>query len=89
MRIALRRVDEETIAVRREVPLLLPLQHGQLAEGVADLAFLEDGSWVVVDFKTDFEFETHREEYERQLGVYAQAISEATGQAASAWLLLV
>jgi ATP-dependent helicase/nuclease subunit A len=84
----LKRAGKSSMA-RREVPLLLPLKAGQLAEGVADLAFFEKGGWVVVDFKTDVELETHREEYERQLGVYALAISSATGQSASAWLLSV
>ena len=54
-------------SLRREVPILLRRDDGTLAEGVVDLAFLEEGpdfaGWTVVDFKTDLEFESGRAEY--------------------------
>jgi hypothetical protein len=56
-----------TGSLRREVPITLRRDDGTLAEGVVDLAFLEDGpdfaGWTVVDFKTDLEFELGRAEY--------------------------
>src|SRR5207248_434440 len=38
---------------RREVALTSTLPDGRLMEGVADAAFLHEGAWTVVDFKTD------------------------------------
>jgi len=75
--------------IRREAPLTLALADGTIAEGIADLAFREGDQWVVVDFKTDQELAARRAEYEKQLTVYARAISAATGQSAAAWLLSV
>ena len=42
-------------ACRRETPVTLTLEDGTLVEGVVDLAFEEDGAWIVVDYKTDRE----------------------------------
>jgi ATP-dependent exoDNAse (exonuclease V) beta subunit len=73
---------------RRETPVAILLEDGMLVEGIVDLAFIEDTSgWVVVDFKTDFEIEGKLEEYRAQVGLYARAISRATGSAATAVLL--
>ena len=51
---------------------MLRRDDGTLAEGVVDLAFLEEGpdftGWTVVDFKTDLEFELGRAEYSAQVG---------------------
>ena len=58
-----------------------------LLEGVVDLAFEESGTWTVVDFKTDEELETHLDKYRRQVGLYARAITLATGQPAKAVLI--
>jgi ATP-dependent exoDNAse (exonuclease V) beta subunit len=80
-------------AARREVPVLLRLPKGILAEGIVDLAFREEGAngpaWAVVDFKTDREIGMHQADYERQVGLYAQAISRATGEPSNPWLLVV
>ena len=62
----MRRAAAVSIAnLRREVPLMLRLDDGTLAEGVVDLAFLEKEhdftGWTVVDLKTDTEFETDRQ----------------------------
>ncbi len=75
--------------VRREAPLTLTQLDGTVAEGLADLAFRDADGWAVVDFKTDHELAERRPEYERQLAVYAKAISDATGETARAWLLSV
>ena len=51
-----------------------------IAQGVIDLCFLEDGGWVLVDFKTD-RVKDERELYERyarQLSYYRQALEKAT-----------
>jgi ATP-dependent exoDNAse (exonuclease V) beta subunit len=79
--------------LRRETPVLLRLDDGRLAEGVVDLAFREKSQagalWTVVDFKTDRELAARRLEYETQVGLYARAITRATGEAAEAVLLVV
>jgi ATP-dependent exoDNAse (exonuclease V) beta subunit len=74
---------------RRETPITLTLADGTLVEGVLDLAFREEDAWTVVDFKTDRELEKERQHYKRQIGLYAAAISLATGKSASAFLLFV
>src|SRR5581483_8321374 len=66
-------------AYRRETPVVVRLDDGVLVEGVADAAFLEDGGWTVVDFKTDLEIAGRVDEYRRQVGLYARAVVEATG----------
>ena len=67
----------------REYPVTLKLADGALIEGVIDLAFVEDGAWVIVDFKTD----DRPEQYERQLQWYGYALSRLTGMSARGWLL--
>ena len=60
-----------------------------MLEGTIDLAFLEGGVWTVVDFKTDADIGTKRQQYERQLQWYVYAISRVTGQPARGVLLSV
>jgi ATP-dependent helicase/nuclease subunit A len=75
---------------RREVPVAITLGEGIMVEGIVDLAFRDEeasGSWIVVDYKTDFEIEGRLEEYRTQVGLYALAISHATGREARATLL--
>jgi ATP-dependent helicase/nuclease subunit A len=74
---------------RRETPLTLRAQDGSLVDGVVDLAFREDGQWIVVDFKTDRELDKELAAYKRQVRVYAAAISAATGQMVSGVLMVV
>jgi ATP-dependent helicase/nuclease subunit A len=74
---------------RRETPLTLRDTDGTLVEGAVDLAFLADGTWTVVDFKTDQELSAHLDIYRRQVALYADAIAAATGQPARAVLLRV
>jgi ATP-dependent exoDNAse (exonuclease V) beta subunit len=75
--------------LRRETPVTLTLQDGALVEGVIDVAFLEDDHWTVIDFKTDRELDEELQHYERQIGIYAMAISRATGKQATAILISV
>ncbi|HEX9294940.1 MAG TPA: UvrD-helicase domain-containing protein [Polyangiaceae bacterium] len=78
-------------ACRRESPIVLLSSDGSMVEGVLDLAFreVEDGGavWTVVDFKTDVEIAGRRDEYERQVGLYAEAVARATGERARGMLL--
>ena len=76
-------------ACRRETPLTLTLPDRTLIEGVADIAFQEDDAWTVIDFKTDRELEKRLDIYRRQVGLYAEAISQATGQPCTAILMKV
>jgi len=71
----------------REYPVTLRLDGDRLIEGVIDLAFLEDGRWTVVDFKTDADSAEVRAQYQRQLQWYAFAMTEMTGMPARAVLL--
>jgi ATP-dependent helicase/nuclease subunit A len=55
-----------------------------MVQGIIDCVFLEDDKWVVLDYKTDF-YQTWRQKseiiknYEKQVNLYAQAITELTG----------
>jgi ATP-dependent exoDNAse (exonuclease V) beta subunit len=71
----------------REIPVLLPLAGGQTLEGVIDLAFLENGAWTVVDFKSDAELSASLVRYQRQAQWYAYALNRLTGFPATAVLL--
>jgi ATP-dependent helicase/nuclease subunit A len=71
----------------REYPLAMRMDSGRLVEGVLDLAFMEDGGWVVVDFKTDADLPARRRHYEVQLGWYVFALSSITKAAARGVLL--
>jgi ATP-dependent helicase/nuclease subunit A len=76
---------------RREVPVAISLEDVMI-EGVVDLAFLddEDGEqWSVIDYKTDFEIEGSLEAYQKQVSLYALAVSRATGKGAQAFLLRI
>jgi ATP-dependent exoDNAse (exonuclease V) beta subunit len=85
--------------IHREYPVTLPLDEGTLTEGgavlegVIDLAFMENGGWVIVDFKTDTDSSSEsgarREQYRRQLQWYGYALQRLTGLPAKAYLLEV
>jgi ATP-dependent helicase/nuclease subunit A len=75
--------------LHREYPISLPLPEGRWIEGVIDLAFVEEGRWVVVDFKTDADSPAIRAQYERQLQWYAYALTTLTRMPATAVLLRV
>ncbi len=71
----------------REYPVTLKLDDGRMLEGVVDLAFVEQGAWIVVDFKTDADVSERRVQYERQLKWYAYALAKLTGIPARGVLL--
>jgi ATP-dependent exoDNAse (exonuclease V) beta subunit len=71
----------------REYPVMLRADGGRLMEGVIDLAFVENGAWVIVDFKTGEDISGSREQYQRQLEWYARALTRLTGLPARAYLL--
>ncbi|MCS7026647.1 MAG: UvrD-helicase domain-containing protein [Bryobacteraceae bacterium] len=71
--------------VHREYPVFLPLEDGRVFEGVIDLAFLQDGTWNVVDFKT----ESNVALYVPQIAWYAYALSNITALPTKAYLLRV
>lgn len=73
----------------REWPITWRLGDGRTLDGVVDLAFEEDGRWLVVDFKTDTDVGVRADDYSRQLQWYAYALSKLTGQPASGVLLAV
>ncbi len=53
-----------------------------IVQGVIDMCFLEDGRWVVVDYKTDSirgSLEEAAAKYNTQLSLYARALEEITG----------
>jgi ATP-dependent helicase/nuclease subunit A len=74
---------------RRETPLSLVLDDGTLMEGIVDLAFRDENGWTVVDFKTDRVIQRYKAMYSRQVLLYAEAISMATGEPCGAVLLKV
>jgi ATP-dependent helicase/nuclease subunit A len=74
---------------RREVPVTLREPDGSLVDGVVDLAFCEDDTWKVVDFKTDRELTKELALYRRQVDLYAAAIATATGKTAVPILMRV
>jgi ATP-dependent helicase/nuclease subunit A len=71
----------------REYPVRLLVDGGRLMEGIIDLAFIEDNTWIIVDFKTDADISRHRDQYQRQLQWYASALSRLTGLPARVYLL--
>ena len=51
-----------------------------LVQGTVDCCFIEDGQWVLMDYKTDRgDAQTLRERYRPQLSVYALALERITG----------
>lgn len=71
----------------RELPVTLKLEGNRIVDGSIDLAFLEDGAWHIVDFKTDAHIASKRSQYERQLRWYAAAMTKLTGVPAKCYLL--
>ena len=67
--------------------MTLRIEGSRLLEGVIDLAFVEAGAWVVVDFKTDADIAENRQRYERQLQWYVYALEQLTGMCGRGVLL--
>ena len=76
-------------ACRRETPVMMQAEDGTLVEGVVDLAFRDDGTWIVVDFKTDRELEGALDVYRCQVRLYTQMVARATGEPARAVLMRI
>jgi len=72
----------------RETPITI-VREGTLVEGVADLAFETAEGMTVVDFKTDRAEGDALALYTRQIAIYADAVSQATGRPARAILMNV
>ena len=71
--------------IHREWAFNLRMQEGDertLLQGVIDVCFLEDGEWVLVDYKTDHvgDLEALIERYRPQVVVYAKALERITGR---------
>jgi ATP-dependent exoDNAse (exonuclease V) beta subunit len=61
----------------RETPMTWRLGGTTIVEGNVDLAFVNGGQVIVVDFKTDRELGEELERYRRQVQIYAAAIGAA------------
>ena len=57
-------------------------QEELLVQGTIDCCFIEDGKWVLLDYKTDRtqDMDAIREHYRAQLGLYALALERITGR---------
>ncbi|MFT3706580.1 MAG: UvrD-helicase domain-containing protein [Archangium sp.] len=75
--------------VRREASIVDHLHDGRVIEGNVDLAYEIDGSWVLVEFKTDDTIDEQLGKYEAQTQAYVEAIAHATGKAARGVILRV
>lgn len=62
----------------RELPVVWR-DNDTLIEGVLDAAFLENGAWTVIDFKTDADTSLRADAYRAQVACYAEALRRATG----------
>ena len=51
----------------------------QLVQGIVDCCFMENGQWVLVDYKTDRDAAGAIERHRGQLALYAQALEGITG----------
>ena len=67
--------------VRREWSFNLVMDEGTLLQGVIDCAFMEDGKWVLVDYKTDRiqDEAAFVQRYQLQIDWYARALERITG----------
>jgi len=86
--LAAARSADERDALFRETPTTIVMD-GQLLEGNVDLAFDTAEGFTVIDFKTDRAEGELQAAYRRQVQLYADAISQATGRPAKAVLMSV
>ena len=82
------RAAEARGALFRETPTTI-VREGRLVEGTVDLAYETADGFVVVDFKTDRADAEVIAMYARQVQLYADAISQATGKPARSVLMSV
>ena len=68
--------------LRREWSFNLRLDDRTVIQGVLDLCFLEEGQWVLVDYKTDHiqDLSVLVDRYQAQIGWYARALAQLTGK---------
>ncbi len=74
--------------LRREQPFTIKKDLGQgdvLIQGIIDCCFIEDDSWVLLDFKTDAvyteaQIKEKAEYYSQQLNLYKEALTKITGK---------
>ena len=77
-----------TVSVPASEVFDTPLSETVLMQGVIDFCFLEDGKWVLVDYKTDALLpdetpQSHAEVHRRQLELYSVALQRITGKPVS------
>ena len=67
--------------IRREWAFNLLMEEGSLLQGVIDCAFMDDGAWVLVDYKTDRieDEEAFIQRYQLQIDWYTKALERITG----------
>lgn len=75
--------------LRREMPVAWVADDGALVEGVLDAAFLEEGGWIVIDFKTDVDPSLRLDAYRTQLACYCEALHRVTGKPVREAVLLL
>lgn len=75
--------------LRREWPFTMLTESGMLLQGVVDSCFIEEGRWVLIDYKTDQgKIEKILPRYRDQLRWYMRALREITALPVSeAWLV--
>lgn len=78
----------ESNDLRRESPVQF-VDDDAIVEGYVDLAFREEGRWVVVDFKTDADIVEREAAYRAQVGLYVKGIGQATGTEVEGYLLVL
>jgi ATP-dependent helicase/nuclease subunit A len=70
---------KKSTQVFKELSLTGKSPEGIFLNAVIDLAFLEDGAWVVVDYKTDHDPARGLESYRKQIGYYSELLETFTG----------
>ena len=85
-----KRAIAASATLKRESPFILSMDYQGsdiLVQGTIDCCFLEDGQWILVDYKSNYVDEKHREKaierlrenYAPQLDLYRRALKEITG----------
>lgn len=76
----------------REVPFVMPLDEGQLMEGVIDLIYRLDGRIWIADYKTDAvsaeEVQTRVDRYRSQAEQYSRAVATSLGLSSLSFQLM-
>jgi len=70
---------KKSTQVFRELSLTGKNPEGAFLNAVIDLAFLEEGAWVVVDYKTDHDPQRSLESYRKQISYYSELLETFTG----------